>query len=72
MTPEQGRALASAIIRACETIEGSPVNGSVVVMVFATSLDDPDTMYALTMREISPVVRLASSSAVSTGTCVAG
>ena len=40
--------------------------------VFATSLDDPDTGYALTLREISPVVRLASSSAVSTGTCVAG
>ena len=54
---------------------GGPVldpNGAVVGMVFATSLDDPDTGYALTLREISPVVRLASSSAVSTGTCVAG
>ena len=72
MTPEQGRALASAIIRACGTIEGSPVNGSVVGIVFATSLDDPDTMYALTMREIGPAVRQASSSAVSTGACGAG
>ncbi len=54
---------------------GGPVldpNGSVVGMVFATSLDDPDTGYALTMREIGPAVRQASSSAVSTGACAAG
>ncbi len=28
MTPEQGRALASAIIQACETIEGTPVTAA--------------------------------------------
>ena len=28
MTPEQGRALSSAIIQACETIEGTPVTAA--------------------------------------------
>ena len=28
MTPEQGRALASAIIKACETIERTPVTAA--------------------------------------------
>ena len=43
-------------------------------MVFATSLDDPDTGYALTLDEIAPVVRrgVSAGSAVSTGRCVRG
>ena len=39
---------------------GGPVidrRGDVVGMVFATSLDDPDTGYALTLDEIAPVLR---------------
>jgi S1-C subfamily serine protease len=53
---------------------GGPVldpDGEVVGMVFATSLDDPDTGYALTLDEIAPVLRrgLAADSAVSTGAC---
>ena len=56
---------------------GGPVldpDGEVVGMVFATSLDDPDTGYALTLGEIRPVLRqgIASSSAVSTGACASG
>jgi S1-C subfamily serine protease len=56
---------------------GGPVidrAGHVVGMVFATSLDDPDTGYALTLDEISPVLRsgVLTSSAVSTGQCVSG
>jgi hypothetical protein len=43
-------------------------------MVFATSLDDPDTGYALTLDEILPVLRsgLAGSAPVSTGACASG
>lgn len=53
---------------------GGPVldpDGAVAGMVFATSLDDPDTGYALTLSEIGPTVRTAStaSGAVSTGDC---
>ncbi len=56
---------------------GGPVldaNGAVVGMVFATSLDDPDTGYALTLDEIAPVLRRGTlaSSAVSTGACASG
>lgn len=45
--------------------------GEVVGMVFATSLDDPDTGYALTLDEMAPVLREAASasSTVSTGRC---
>ena len=55
---------------------GGPVldpRGRVVGMVFATSLDDPDTGYALTLREIAPVLRSAqgASTAVATGACSA-
>lgn len=55
---------------------GGPVldrQGEVVGMVFATSLDDPDTGYALTLREIAPVLRSAraASAQVSTGACSA-
>lgn len=53
---------------------GGPVldeSGDVVGMVFATSLDDPDTGYALTLDEVGPVLRqgLAADSGVSTGAC---
>jgi S1-C subfamily serine protease len=53
---------------------GGPVldrQGEVVGMVFATSLDDPDTGYALTLEEITPVLRrgVTSTAPVSTGTC---
>ncbi len=56
---------------------GGPVldpDGEVVGMVFATSLDDPDTGYALTLDEIRPVLQrgLAAASAVSTGPCATG
>ncbi len=56
---------------------GGPVidpAGRVVGMVFATSLDDPDTGYALTLDEIAPVLRRGTlaSSAVSTGACASG
>lgn len=56
---------------------GGPVvdpAGAVVGMVFATSLDDPDTGYALTLREIDPVLRrgTTSTSRVSTGECASG
>ncbi len=56
---------------------GGPVldgRGDVVGMVFATSLDDPDTGYALTLDEIAPVLRrgVLASKAVSTGACASG
>jgi S1-C subfamily serine protease len=55
---------------------GGPVldrRGEVVGMVFATSLDDPDTGYALTLDEIAPVLRgaLTASGSVATGACAA-
>ena len=45
---------------------GGPVldaQGRVVGMVFATSLDDPDTGYALTLDEIAPVLRRGATAA---------
>lgn len=56
---------------------GGPVldpSGAVVGMVFATSLDDPDTGYALTLDEISSVLAQGStaSAQVSTGQCTTG
>lgn len=53
---------------------GGPVldpSGAVVGMVFATSLDDPDTGYALTLDEISAVLSQGSvtSAPVATGQC---
>jgi len=56
---------------------GGPVidpRGEVVGMVFATSLDDPDTGYALTLGEIGPVLRqgVQASRTVSTGRCESG
>ena len=49
-------------------------SGAVVGIVFARSLDDDKTGYALTLDEARPVLEAASSSAspVSTGGCVAG
>jgi hypothetical protein len=43
-------------------------------MIFATSLDDPDTGYALTLDEISGVLAQGgpTSAPVSTGRCTAG
>lgn len=56
---------------------GGPVldrQGEVVGMVFATSLDDPDTGYALTLDEIAPVLRrgMAATARVATGPCSSG
>ncbi|MGL5817820.1 MAG: MarP family serine protease [Phycicoccus sp.] len=46
-------------------------DGRVVGMVFATSLDDPDTGYALTLDEMAPVLRsgLTATGQVPTGRC---
>ena len=48
--------------------------GHVVGMVFATSLDDPQTGDAMTYAELAPVVQGASvgDSQVSTGACRTG
>lgn len=56
---------------------GGPVfdpAGAVVGMVFATSLDDPDTGYALTLDDIRPVLAEGSTSSapVATGRCTTG
>ncbi len=56
---------------------GGPVldtRGRVVGMVFATSLDDRQTGYALTLDEVLPVLRQgrASTSPVSSGNCSVG
>lgn len=55
---------------------GGPVfdgDGKVVGMVFATSLDDPDTGYALTLAEMAPVLRAAATTTtqVPDGHCTA-
>jgi S1-C subfamily serine protease len=48
-------------------------SGHVIGIVFATSLDDPKTGYALTLQEAKPVLAQASASTpVSTGRCAAG
>jgi S1-C subfamily serine protease len=48
-------------------------SGRVIGVVFATSLDDPQTGYALTVKEITPVLRQApASTPVKTGGCAAG
>ncbi|MBM6404572.1 MarP family serine protease [Phycicoccus sp. CSK15P-2] len=46
-------------------------DGEVVGMIFATSLDDPQTGYALTLAEVQPVLTAArgTDSPVSTGRC---
>lgn len=49
------------------------VTGSVVGVVFARSLDDPSTGYAVTLAEAAPVLAVAGSASdeVSTGACAA-
>jgi S1-C subfamily serine protease len=49
-------------------------SGDVVGVIFAKSLDDNSTGYALTLDEARPVLRAAASASnpVSTGPCVAG
>jgi S1-C subfamily serine protease len=48
-------------------------SGRVIGVVFATSLDDPKTGYALTLKEIRPVLAQAGASTpVRTGGCAAG
>ncbi|WP_270887156.1 MarP family serine protease [Pedococcus sp. 5OH_020] len=49
-------------------------DGRVVGVIFAKSLDDPSTGYALTMQEARPVLDAATSASagVDTGACVAG
>ena len=44
-------------------------NGSVVGVVFARSLSDKDTGYALTLSELQPVLKNTSSAAISSGAC---
>ena len=46
-------------------------SGTVVGIVFAASLDDPDTAYAFTAREALPEITagVASTSEVATGEC---
>lgn len=46
-------------------------DGTVVGVVFAASLDDPDTAYAFTADEVRPVIELglAATSAAATGAC---
>lgn len=56
---------------------GGPVldpTGAVVGVVFARSLDDPSTGYALTLAEAAPVLAAAGTATeeVSTGPCAAG
>jgi len=55
---------------------GGPVldaTGNVVGVVFARSLDDPSTGYAVTLAEAAPVLAVAGSAAdeVHTGACAA-
>jgi S1-C subfamily serine protease len=49
-------------------------DGRVVGVIFAKSLDDPSTGYALTTTEVQPVLQAAASAStpVSTGSCVSG
>ena len=49
-------------------------DGRVVGVIFAKSLDDPSTGYALTANEVQPVLQAAASAStpVSTGSCVSG
>lgn len=46
-------------------------NGKVIGMVFARSLTDNDTGYALTLNEIQPVLNGTNTQPVSTGACTA-
>jgi S1-C subfamily serine protease len=75
--PDVSREVYSLRAQVRRGASGGPVidrRGDVVGMVFATSLDDPDTGYALTLDEIAPVLRrgVNSSGTVSTGECLSG
>jgi S1-C subfamily serine protease len=75
--PDVSRRIYSLRAEVRRGASGGPVidpRGEVVGMVFATSLDDPDTGYALTLGEIGPVLRqgVQASRTVSTGRCVSG
>jgi hypothetical protein len=50
------------------------VRGALVGVVFAKSLDDPFTGYALTMREARTTIEagISATEAVSTGRCAMG
>jgi S1-C subfamily serine protease len=76
-TPGVVRQVYSLYARVQPGNSGGPLlspNGSVVGIVFARSLDDDKTGYALTLDEARPVLNAAndSTSPVSTGGCVAG
>ena len=76
-SPDVSRQIYSLRAQVRRGASGGPVidrDGNVVGMVFATSLDDPDTGYALTLDEISPVLRrgVLAAQRVSTGACVSG
>ena len=75
--PDVTREIYSLRAKVRRGASGGPVidrRGEVVGMVFATSLDDPDTGYALTLDEIAPVLRrgVLGSQPVSTGRCLSG
>jgi S1-C subfamily serine protease len=75
--PDVSREIYSLRAEVRRGASGGPVidrGGEVVGMVFATSLDDPDTGYALTLDEIAPVLRrgMLATRAVPTGKCLSG
>ena len=75
--PEVSRQIYSLRAQVRRGASGGPVidqRGDVVGMIFATSLDDPDTGYALTLDEIAPVLSrgVSASRTVSTGECLSG
>ena len=76
-TPGVVRQVYSLYARVQPGNSGGPLlspNGSVVGIVFARSLDNDQTGYALTLDEARPVLDAANASTdlVSTGACVAG
>jgi S1-C subfamily serine protease len=75
--PDVSRRIYSLRAEVRRGASGGPVidrDGEVVGMVFATSLDDPETGYALTLDEIQPVLRrgVLTTRAVPTGECLSG
>lgn len=73
--PDVSREIYSLRAQVRRGASGGPMidrGGDVVGMVFATSLDDPNTGYALTLDEISPVLRrgVLDTRPVSTGRCL--
>lgn len=75
--PDVSRRIYSLRAEVRRGASGGPVidrDGDVVGMIFATSLDDPETGYALTLDEIQPVLRrgVLTTRAVPTGECLSG